>query len=96
MIVEHPRMLKQQPEYFINYRYVGDVSHLLPPHERHGHTKWKFILKIRVGRCKFTWDDMEIPHIGRYGGLIWHNFGFQELDAQAAFPLSTSEGQQID
>ena len=33
-----------------------------------------------------------IPLIGRYGGLIWHNFGFKELDAQAIFPLSTSEG----
>ena len=52
----------------------------------------KIILKIRVGTRKFTWNSMEIPHIGRYGGLIWHNFGFKELDAQAAFLLSTNEG----
>ena len=23
----------------------------------------------------------------RYGGLIWNNFGFMEVDAQAVFPL---------
>ena len=34
--------------------------------------------------------------IGRYGGLIWNNFGFKEVDAQVVFPLSTSEGYQID
>ena len=39
---------------------------------------------------------MEIPHIGRYGGLILHNFGFKELDAQAVFLLSMNEGWQID
>ena len=26
MIVKHPRMIIKQLEYFINYRYVGDVS----------------------------------------------------------------------
>ena len=52
----------------------------------------KFILKIRVGTWKFTWNGMEIPHIGRYGELIWQNFGFKELGAQAVFPLSTNEG----
>ena len=26
MIVKHPRMIVKQHEYFINYRYVGDVS----------------------------------------------------------------------
>ena len=26
MIVKHPRMIIKQHEYFINYRYVGDVS----------------------------------------------------------------------
>ena len=24
--------------------------------------------------CKFTLSGGEIPHIGRYGGLIWHNW----------------------
>jgi hypothetical protein len=24
---------------------------------------------------KFTWSGGEIPHIGMYGGLIWHVFG---------------------
>jgi hypothetical protein len=52
----------------------------------------KLFRKIRVGTCKFTWNSMEIPHIGRYGGLVWHNFRFKELDAQAVFPLSTNEG----
>ena len=26
MVVKHLRMIKKQHEYFINYRYVGDVS----------------------------------------------------------------------
>ena len=52
----------------------------------------KIILKIRVGTRKFTWNDMEIPHIGRYGGFIWHNLGLRSLDAQAVFPLITNEG----
>jgi hypothetical protein len=47
---------------------------------------------IRDGTCKFTWNGKEIPHIGRYGGLIWNNWGFRILDAQAEFPLSTCEG----
>ena len=64
----------------------------LPLDEWYGHKKRKSILKIRVGTYKFTWNGMEIPHIGRYGGLIWHNFGLKELDAQALFPLSTNEG----
>ena len=71
---------------------MENIGHPLPLHERYGHTKQKLILKIRVGTYKFTWNDMEIPHIGRYGGLIWHNFGFKELDAQAVFPFSTNEG----
>ena len=71
---------------------MENTGHPLPLHERYGHTKRKFILKIRVGTDKFTWNDMEIQHIGRYGGLIWHNFGFKSLDAQAVFPLSTNEG----
>ena len=28
MIVKHPRMIIKQHEYFINYRYVGDVSNI--------------------------------------------------------------------
>ena len=41
--------------------------------------------------CKFTYDGRVIPHIGRYGGLIWNNFGFKVFDVQAEFPLSTGE-----
>ena len=52
----------------------------------------KIILKIRVGTRKFTWNNIEIPHIGRYSGLIWQNLGLRILDAQAVFPLSTNEG----
>ena len=26
MIVKHPRMIIKQHEYFINYRYIGDIS----------------------------------------------------------------------
>jgi hypothetical protein len=52
----------------------------------------KIILKIRVGTCKFTWNGIEILHIGRYSGLIWHNLGLRILNAQAVFPLSTNEG----
>jgi hypothetical protein len=33
-----------------------------------------------------------IQSIGRYSGLFWKNFGLRDLDAQAAFPLSTGEG----
>ena len=33
-----------------------------------------------------------IPHIGRYGGLIWNNFGFKVFDVQAEFQLRTGEG----
>ena len=68
---------------------MENIGRPLPLHEQYGHTKRKFILKIRVGTYKFTWNGMEIPHIGRYGALIWHNFGFNDLDAQAVFPLST-------
>ena len=37
-------------------------------------------------------DGRVILHIGRYGGLIWNNFGFKVFDVQAEFPLSTGEG----
>ena len=50
---------------------------------------WKV---LKVAHERFTWSGGEIPHIGRYGGHKWHVFGFWELDARAAFPLSTSEG----
>ena len=30
---------------------------------------------LEFGTYKFTWNGREIPHIGRYGGLIWNNFG---------------------
>ena len=71
---------------------MENIGHSLPHHERYRHTKQKLILKIRVGTRKFTWNGMEIPHIGRYGGLIWHNLGLRILDAQAVFSLSTNEG----
>ena len=70
---------------------MKDIDHPLSLHERYGHTKQKIIFKIRVGTCKFTWNGMEIPHIGRYGGLIWHNLGLRSFDTQAVFPLSTNE-----
>src|SRR5215216_6408010 len=47
---------------------------------------------LEFGTCKFTWKGRYIPHIGRCGGLIWNNFGFKEVDAQALFPRSTNEG----
>ena len=34
---------------------------------------------FRDGTCKFTYDVRVIPHIGRYGGLIWNNLGFRFL-----------------
>ena len=60
------------------------------------HTKEKFILEIRDGTCKFAYNSMEIPHIGRYSGLIWNNFGFMEVDAQAVFLLCTSDQLESD
>ena len=71
---------------------MENIGHPLPLHKRYGHTKQKIILKIRVGTRKFTWNGIEIPHIGRYSGLIWYNLGLRILDAQAVFPLSTNEG----
>ena len=47
---------------------------------------------IRGDTCKFTWNDRVIPHIGRYGGLIWNNFVFKVFDVQVEFPLSTGKG----
>ena len=37
-------------------------------------------------------DKSTIPYIGRYGGLIRNNFGFNVFDVQTEFPLSTGEG----
>jgi len=58
---------------------IEDTDH--PPllHERYGHTKLMFIWMIRGGTCKFTWNGRVIPHIGRYGGLIWNNFEFKDF-----------------
>jgi hypothetical protein len=53
---------------------MEDNDHPLPPHERHGHTKEKF-LKFRDGTRKFTWNGLEIPHIGRYGKNGFKDFG---------------------
>ena len=52
----------------------------------------KIILKFRVGTRKFTWNGIEIPHIGRNSGLICQKLGLRILDAQAVFLLSTNEG----
>jgi hypothetical protein len=52
---------------------MEDNDRPLPPHEQYGHTKERF-LKFRDGTHKFTWNGLEILHIGRYGGLIWQNW----------------------
>ena len=64
---------------------MENIGHPLPLHERYGHTKRKFILKIRVGTYKFTCKDMEIPHIGRYGGLIGTTW-FKEFGCTSSIP----------
>ena len=71
---------------------MENIGHLPLLHESYGCTKGKFILNIRVDTYKFSWNGTGIPHIGRYGGLIWHNFGFKDLDAQVVSLLSTNEG----
>ena len=30
---------------------------------------------LEFGTYKFTWNGRYMPRIGRYGGLIWNNFG---------------------
>ena len=30
---------------------------------------------LEFGTCKFSWSGGKIPHKGRYGGLVWNNFG---------------------
>ena len=65
---------------------MENIGHPLPLHEWYGHTERKFILKLRVGTYKFTWNGMEIPYLGRMVdsfGTTW----FRNLDAQAIFPL---------
>ena len=71
---------------------MENIGHPLPLHEQYEHTKRKFILKIRVGPYKFTWNIMEIPHMVGMVDSHGATLGFMELDAQAVFPLSTSEG----
>ena len=51
-----------------------NISHPLLFHEWYEHTKEKFILKIRDGTYKFAQNGTKIPHIGRYGGLMWQNW----------------------
>jgi len=73
-----------------------DIDHLLLLHERSRNTKQIIFLEVfRGGTCKFTYDGRVIPYIGRYGGLIWNNFGFKVFDVQAESPLSIGEGQQF-
>ena len=47
---------------------------------------------LEMAHANLLWNGKVIPHIGRYGGLIWNNFGLRIVDAQTVFPLSTSEG----
>lgn len=47
---------------------------------------------IKVAHENFVWSSGEIPHVGRYGGQIWQNFGFWEFDARVELILSTNEG----
>ena len=53
---------------------MENIRHPSPFRERNKHTKEKFILKIRDGTYKFAYNGKRIPHIGRYGGLIWKNW----------------------
>ena len=46
---------------------------------------------LEVAHANLLGRHGNIPHIGRYGGLIWNNFGFKVFDVQAEFPLSTGE-----
>ena len=50
----------------------------LLPHELKQEQKTcLIILKVlKVAHEKFTWSGGEIPHIGRYGGHIWHTLVF--------------------
>jgi hypothetical protein len=56
---------------------MEDTNYLLSLHKQSKHTKTKVYLEFffRGGTCKFTWNSRAIPHIGRYGGLIWNNSG---------------------
>ena len=56
------------------------------------HKKDMYLKFLEVTHANFLSDGRVIPHIGRYGGLIWNNFGFMVFDVQAEFPLSTGEG----
>ncbi|KAI4965092.1 hypothetical protein ZWY2020_057512 [Hordeum vulgare] len=57
---------------------MQDTDEPSPLHERFVHIKQNIILNIRVGTCKFTWNSIKRPHIGRYGGLIWHKFCYSK------------------
>ena len=67
------------------------INFKLLPHElKQEHKTGLIILKLlKVTHEQFTWSGGEIPHIGRYGGHIWHNFGIWELDARVELILST-------
>jgi hypothetical protein len=53
---------------------MENIGHPSPPRERYEQTKEKFILKIRDGTYKFSYNGKRIPHIGRYSGLMWQNW----------------------
>ena len=74
---------------------MEDTNSPLSPHERFGHAKQIYFLKVqRMAHANL------LGTVGRYRkqvGMVdsdGKTFGFMEVDAQAAFPLSTSEGQQ--
>ena len=60
------------------------INFKLLPHELKQEHKTRFnnFEGLTVAHKQFTWSGGEIPHIGRYGGHIFHNFGFWELDAR--------------
>ena len=37
---------------------------------------------LKVAHDKFTWNDGEIPYIGRYSGIEWNTFGLRNFDAR--------------
>ena len=65
---------------------MEDTYHLLSFHEDQGTQKGYLLEVFRGGTCKFTWDGSVIPHIGRYGGLIWNNFWVQGFWCTSRIP----------
>ena len=70
---------------------MEDTNYFMSFHERSSHTKRIFIWSFRGGTCKFTWYGRVILHIGRYGGLIWNNFGFRVFGVCLVWERSGTE-----